>query len=122
MSPRDAIHIYEKYIDFKLTEWLQNFNELMVRFSHLFLKLYYPVIGLYSCIFFSYSTLTYFLIVIYYYLKLNLKFYQVFISNQVQTRITKLFTLWRIKNGIKVNPDTPAISPNDLIAPNNAPN
>jgi hypothetical protein len=117
MSPTDAVVIYEKYIDFKLTDWLHDFNDYMLKFSHLFLRLYYPLIGLYSCIYFSFATLTYFLIAVYYYLKLNLKFYEVYILNKVQTRITNLFTLWRIKNDIQVGDvGTDHINVQDIIA------
>lgn len=45
----------------------------------------------------------YFLVCVYYYLKINLKFYEVYAQNEIQSRIMKLFHLWRRKNNIRVN-------------------
>lgn len=103
VNTHDAVFIYQNYIDFKLTKWLENFNEFMLIFSKLFLKIYYPLLGTFSCLYYSYATMLYFLFCVYYYLKINLKYYELYALNQVQSRIMKLFHLWRLKNEIRVN-------------------
>lgn len=68
-------NIYHKYISFKLTEWLSNFNELLVSFARGYLWLYYPILGIFCCLFFSYATMLYFSACVIYYLRLNQKHY-----------------------------------------------
>jgi hypothetical protein len=74
----------------------------MLMFSKLFLKVYYPLLATYSCIHYSFATLSYFLCSVHYYLRINTKYYLVDVGSQVQPRIMKLFHLWRMKNNIKV--------------------
>lgn len=47
----------------------------MLIFSKMFLKLYYPFLGTYSCLYYAYATMAYFVICVYSYLKINFKFY-----------------------------------------------
>jgi hypothetical protein len=75
----------------------------MLAFSKLFLKLYYPVLATFSSIYYSFATMGYFLFCVYYYLKINLKYYELYGLKQVQLRVMKLFHLWRLRNNIRVN-------------------
>lgn len=75
----------------------------MLGFSKFFLKIYYPFIGTFSCLYYSVASMIYFLFCVYYYLKINLKYYELYAINKIQERVMKLFHLWRLKNNIRVN-------------------
>ena len=107
------MEIYEKFIDFKLTEWLANFNEILVNLSRAYLWLYYPILGFFSCLFFSYATFFYFTCCVYYYLKLNQSHYQTDVLTEIQQRVMHVFETWRVVNNIRVNLTGRAHLPNN---------
>ena len=59
-------------------------------FSIIFLKLYYPLIAIYSCLYYSYANLIYISLCTIYYLSINQHLYRTYVLDRIQATIAEI--------------------------------
>lgn len=77
----------------------------MLKFSKIFIKMYYFILITYTCVFYSYASFFYFLIGILYYLAINRWYYKKDVMDGKQIKVGAIFKFWREYHCVGENED-----------------